>query len=168
MQISFMKFIYTLFLIPFMFAMMGSLVTFSCFASTSDLVVKTDKSDVNYSNNSNQTETGNKQINDTLVSSIATTDKNKGVLIVKVTTINGDEGMNNSSDFIVNVHANNPVPATFKGNLTGTIVELSMGMYSITISSIPSYNTSLSSDCAGGIMKVETAYCNIVNTYIKS
>ncbi|MBA3284440.1 MAG: hypothetical protein H0U27_05195 [Nitrosopumilus sp.] len=62
------------------------------------------------------------QINDTLVSSIATTDKNKGVLIVKVTTINGDEGMNNSSDFVVNAHANNPVPATFKGNLTGTIV----------------------------------------------
>ncbi len=151
-----MKYIYTLFFIPFIYIILGISVITICFGTVTGSNLGTATLDTDNSNVSNQTE---------LVLAI---DKNKGVLIVKVTTINGDEGMNNSSDFIVNVHANNPVPATFKGNLTGTIVELSMGMYSITISSIPSYNTSLSSDCAGGIMKVETAYCNIVNTYIKS
>ncbi|MDQ3084202.1 MAG: hypothetical protein M3Q77_05225 [Thermoproteota archaeon] len=151
-----MKYIYTLFFIPFVYIILGISVITICFGTVTGSNLGTATLDTDNSNVSNQTE---------LVLAI---DKNKGVLIVKVTTINGDEGMNNSSDFIVNVHANNPVPATFKGNLTGTIVELSMGMYSITISSIPSYNTSLSSDCAGGIMKVETAYCNIVNTYIKS
>ncbi len=151
-----MKYIYTLFFIPFVYIILGISVITICFGTVTGSNLGTATLDTDNSSVSNQTE---------LVLAI---DKNKGVLIVKVTTINGDEGMNNSSDFIVNVHANNPVPATFKGNLTGTIVELSMGMYSITISSIPSYNTSLSSDCAGGIMKVETAYCNIVNTYIKS
>ena len=94
-----------------------------------------------------------------------TSDTNKGTLIVNITTINGDEGNNKSSDFTVNIHANNPIPATFKGNSSATDVKLSMGMYSVTISSIPSYNSSLSSDCTGGIMKVETKICNIVNTY---
>jgi len=43
-----------------------------------------------------------------------------------------------------------------------------MGMYSVTTSSIPNYNTSFSSDCNGGIMKVETKNCNIVMTYSKT
>lgn len=95
-----------------------------------------------------------------------TSDTNKGTLIVNITTVNGnEEGNNKSSDFTVNIHANDPIPATFKGNSSGTAVKLSMGMYSVTISSIPNYNSSLSSDCTGGIMKVETKICNIVNTY---
>ena len=97
-----------------------------------------------------------------------TSDTNKGTLIVNITTVNGDEGSNKSSDFTVNIHANDPIPATFKGNSSGTAVKLSMGMYSVTISSIPNYNSSLSSDCTGGIMKVETKICNIVNTYSNS
>lgn len=97
-----------------------------------------------------------------------TSDTNKGTLIVNVTTVNGDEDKNKSSDFTVNIHANDPIPATFKGNSSGTTIKLSMGMYAVTISSIPNYNSSLSSDCTGGIMKVETKTCNIVNTYSKS
>ena len=97
-----------------------------------------------------------------------TSDTNKGTLMVNITTVNGDEGNNKSSDFTVNIHANDPIPATFKGNSSATDVKLSMGMYSVTISSIPSYNSSLSSDCTGGIMKVETKICNIVNTYSNS
>ena len=96
------------------------------------------------------------------------TEGNKGVMIVKVTTLNGENGRNVSSDFIVNIHANDPFPDTFKGNASGTTVKLSMGMYSVTISSIPNYNSSFSSDCNGGIMKVETKNCNIIMTYIKS
>jgi hypothetical protein len=82
-----------------------------------------------------------------------------------MTTINGDKGKNNSSDFTVYIHANDPIPATFKGNSSGTVVKLSMGMYSVTTSSVTNYNSSLSGDCTGGIMKVETKICNIVNTY---
>ena len=89
-------------------------------------------------------------------------------MIVKVTTLNGENGRNVSSDFTVNIHANDPIPDTFKGNASGTTVKLSMGMYSVTISAIPNYNSSFSSDCNGGIMKVETKDCNIIMTYIKS
>ena len=92
-------------------------------------------------------------------------DANKGTLIVNMTTVNGDKGKNNSSDFTVYIHANDPIPATFKGNSSGTVVKLSMGMYSVTTSSVTNYNSSLSNDCTGGIMKVETKICNIVNTY---
>jgi hypothetical protein len=92
-------------------------------------------------------------------------DTNKGTLIVNMTTVNGDKGKNNSSDFTVYIHGNDPIPATFKGNSSGTVVKLSMGMYSITTSSVTNYNSSLSNDCTGGIMKVETKICNIVNTY---
>ncbi|MDN5867648.1 MAG: hypothetical protein L0H55_09655 [Candidatus Nitrosocosmicus sp.] len=92
-------------------------------------------------------------------------DINKGTLIVNLTTVNGDEGKNKSSDFTVNIHANDPIPTTFKGNSSGTAVKLLMGMYSVTTSSIPNYNSSFSSDCTGGIMNVETKTCNIVNTY---
>jgi hypothetical protein len=92
-------------------------------------------------------------------------DTNKGTLIVNMTTVNGDKGKNNSSDFTVYIHANDPIPATFKGNSSGTVVKLSMGMYSVTTSSVTNYNSSLSNDCTGGIMKVETKICNIVNTY---
>jgi len=92
-------------------------------------------------------------------------DTNKGTLIVNMTTINGDKGKNNSADFTVYIHANDPIPTTFKGNSSGTVVKLSMGMYSVTTSSVTNYNSSLSNDCTGGIMKVETKICNIVNTY---
>src|SRR5918993_1992741 len=92
-------------------------------------------------------------------------DTNKGTLIVNMTTVNGDKGKNNSSDFTVYIHANDPIPATFKGNSSGTVVKLSMGMYSVTTSSVTNYNSSLSNDCTGGIMKVDTKICNIVNTY---
>jgi hypothetical protein len=127
-----------------------------------------DRYDDNYSNNSSQTGIGNNFVNKALAALTGTTDKNKGVLIVKVTTDNHDGGMNKSSDFTINVHANDPVPSTFKGNSSGTVVELSMGMYSVTTSSIANYNTTLSTDCTGGIMKVETVNCNIINSYINS
>ena len=130
--------------------------------------VKTNKSVIRHSNDSNPIFSGSKNFNSASNSSALNLDKNKGVLIVKVTTINGDKGINKSSDFTVNVHANNPVPAIFKGNSSGTVVELPMGMYSVTTSSIANYNSSLSSDCAGGIMEVETVICDITNTFINS
>jgi hypothetical protein len=162
------KFIYSLFLISFVFITIGSNVAQSCFGSILNSNLSSYTADERYSNLSNQTEVEDKFSNTTSPAILSTDkDKDNGLLIVKVTTLNGKLGMNTSSDFIVNIHANNPVPESFKGN-SETLVELSMGMYSVTISSLPNYNSSYSGDCTGGIMKVETKICNIVNSYINA
>ena len=164
-----MKFTSKLFLLPFLSVLMTSLVTLTCFGSELDSNLRNDTSTgANFINpNPNQIDLENKRSTDNSSSALGT-EENKGVMIVKVTTLNGENGRNFSSDFTVNIHANDPIPDTFKGNASGTTVKLSMGMYSVTISSIPNYNSSFSSDCNGGIMKVETKDCNIVMTYIKS
>ena len=168
LPISIMRIFYTVFLILLVSNLFCSIAVSSSFGVASDLIVKIDSSDLKYSNNSNLTGMGRNDFNNTLDSSLSNPDNNKGVLIVKVTTVNGNEGMNKSSDFTINIHANNPIPSTFKGNSSGTLVELSMGMYSVTTSSIASYNTSLSGDCTGGIMEVETVNCDIKNIYNNS
>ena len=164
-----MKFTSKLFLLPFLSVLMTSLVTLTCFGSELDSKLRNDTSTgANFSKtNPNQIDLESKRSTDNSSSALGTAE-NKGVMIVKVTTLNGENGRNFSSDFTVNIHANDPIPDTFKGNASGTTVKLSMGMYSVTISSIPNYNSSFSSDCNGGIMKVETKDCNIVMTYIKS
>lgn len=121
------------------------------------------KLDTNTSNEMNHTDQDSNNISSL---AFATSDNNnKGTLIVNVTTVNNELGKNKSSDFLVSMHANEPIPSMFKGNSNGTSVELSMGMYSVTISSIPNYNSYFSEDCYGGIMDVETKFCNITNTY---
>lgn len=153
--------------LPLVSILMASLVTLSCFGSELDAKLKNDTSYGAHFSITNQSDLESKHSTNNL-SSTLTTEQNKGVLIVKVTTINGEYGMNTSSDFTVNIHANDPVPETFKGNTSETVVKLSMGMYSVTTSSTPHYNSSFSSDCNGGIMKVETKYCNIVIAYSQS
>jgi len=146
---------------------MTSLFTLTCFGSELDSKLSNDTyTGTNFSKTSQIELTSKGSINNS--SSALGKEESKGALIVKVTTLNGGQGRNFSSDFIVNIHANDPVPDVFKGNSSGTMVKLSMGMYSATISSIPNYNSSFSSDCNGGIMKVETKDCNIIMTYIKS
>lgn len=172
-QLSIMKFICSLFLISFLFITTGSNIALSCFGSISDSNSSNYTADERFSNLSNQTEEVESKYgnNSTSPATILSTDKNndkeKGLLIVNVTTLNGEMGTNTSSDFVVNIHANNPIPSSFDGN-SETLVKLSMGMYSVTISSIPNYNSSFSGDCAGGIMKVETKICDIVNTYVNT
>ena len=146
---------------------MTSLVTLTCFGSELDSKLRNDTSTGANFSKTNQIDLESKRSTDNS-SSVLGTEENKGVLIVKVTTLNEEQGRNFSSDFTVNIHANDPVPDVFKGNSSGTVVKLSMGMYSVTISSIPNYNSSFSSDCNGGIMKVETKDCNIVMTYFKT
>ncbi|MDR4492017.1 MAG: hypothetical protein R2685_14140 [Candidatus Nitrosocosmicus sp.] len=161
-----MKFVCSLFLISFVFIATGSNIGLSSFGSTSDSNSTNNTSNETVSNLSNQTTDREGKYNNSTSPAILSTDeeKDKGLLIVNVTTINGEIGTNTSSDFIVNIHANNPVPASFNGG-PETLVKLSMGMYTVTISSIPNYNSSFSGDCTGGIMNVETKICNIVNTY---
>ena len=166
-QTSFMKFTSKLFLLPFLSVLMTSLVTLTCFGSELDSKLRNDTTTGANFSKTNQIDLESKRSTDNSSSALGT-EENKGVLIVKVTTLNGEQGRNFSSDFTVNIHANDPVPDAFKGNSSGTVVKLSMGMYSVTISSIPNYNSSFSSDCNGGIMKVETKDCNIVMTYFKT
>jgi len=146
---------------------MASLVTLTCFGSELNSKLKNDISSGSNFGESNPIDLETKPSTDN-VSSALETEENKGVIIVKVITLNGEMGRNFSSDFTVNIHANDPVPDVFKGNSSGTMVKLSMGMYSVTISTTPNYNSSFSSDCNGGIMKVEKKDCNIVMTYTKS
>ena len=163
-----MKFICSLILILSVFITTDSNMVLSCFGSILDSNSINYTAEESISKLSNQTDKEGKLNNNTLPAILSTDgDKDKGSLIVNVTTLNGKMGTNISSDFIVNIHANDPVPASFKGD-SETLVKLSMGMYSVTISSIPNYNSSFSGDCTGGIMKVETKICNIVNTYVNT
>ena len=81
--------------------------------------------------------------------------------------INEGGGNKKPSDFTINIHANDPVPSSFPGNSSGNCVQLHMGMYSITETKQPGYNLTLSGDCSGGMMSVETKNCTITNFYSK-
>ncbi|MDN5868981.1 MAG: hypothetical protein L0H55_16475 [Candidatus Nitrosocosmicus sp.] len=162
-----MKFTSKLFLLPFLPVLVASLLTLTCFGIESDSKLTYDTSAVANFSQTNQINLESKRSSDNSSLALGTEEK-KGVLIMKVTTFNGENGRNFSSDFTVNIHANDPVPDTFKGNTSGTVVKLSMGMYSVTTSSIPYYNSSYSNDCNGGIMTVETKDCKIVMTHSKS
>jgi hypothetical protein len=88
-----------------------------------------------------------------------------GTLIVTKDVINQSGGNNkNPSDFTITVHGNNPSPGSFPGSSSGTAVKLQMGMYSVTETGPLGYNSTLSGDCSGGMMSVETKKCSITNT----
>jgi hypothetical protein len=103
-------------------------------------------------------------------SSSISSDRNesKGWLMVKITVNNEGVGNKKPSDFIINIHANNPSIASFPGSSSGTEIKLGMGMYSVSQSRIPGYISSFSADCFGGIMSVESRNCVITNTYDKN
>jgi Prealbumin-like fold domain len=86
-----------------------------------------------------------------------------GILIVTKKVINEGIGNKKPSDFTVNVHGNDPLPSSFPGNSSGTSVKLQMGMYSVTETGPSGYNSTLSGDCSGGMMSVETKNCTITN-----
>jgi hypothetical protein len=90
-----------------------------------------------------------------------------GTLIVTQKVINEGGGNKKPSDFMINVHGNDPSPSSFPGNSSGTSVKLQMGMYSITETGPSGYNSTLSGDCSGGMMSVETKNCIITNIYSK-
>jgi Prealbumin-like fold domain len=91
----------------------------------------------------------------------------QGTLVVTEKVVNEDGGNKKPSDFTITVHGNNPSPSSFPGSPSGTAVKLQMGMYSVT-QTVPSrYNSTLSGDCSGGMMSVETKNCTITNIYSK-
>ena len=99
----------------------------------------------------------------------AATNKNivQGTLVVTTKVNNEGGGSSQPSDFTIKVHGNNPSNSSFPGNSSGTIIKLDMGMYSVTASGPPFYNSTSSMDCSGAVMSAETIKCEISNTYVK-
>jgi hypothetical protein len=99
----------------------------------------------------------------------AATNKNivQGTLVVTTEVNNEGGGSSQPSDFTIKVHGNNPSNSSFPGNSSGTIIKLDMGMYSVTTSGPPFYNSTSSMDCSGAVMSPETIKCEISNTYVK-
>ncbi len=91
----------------------------------------------------------------------------QGTLVVTEKVVNEGGGNKKPSDFTITVHGNNPSPSSFPGSPSGTAVKLQMGMYSVTQTGPSSYNSTLSGDCSGGIMSVESKNCTITNIYSK-
>ena len=91
----------------------------------------------------------------------------QGTLVVTEKVVNEGGGNKKPSDFIITVHGNNPSPSSFPGSSSGTAVKLEMGMYSVTETGPSDYNSTLSGDCSGGMMSVETKNCTITNVYSK-
>ena len=99
----------------------------------------------------------------------AATNKNivQGTLVVTTKVNNEGGGSSQPSDFTIKVHGNNPSNSSFPGNSSGTIIKLDMGMYSVTASGPPFYNSTSSMDCSGAVMSAETIKCEISSTYVK-
>ena len=91
----------------------------------------------------------------------------QGTLVVTTKVNNEGGGSSEPSDFTIKVHGNNPSISSFPGNSSGTVVKLDMGMYSVTASSPPFYNSTSSMGCSGAVMSSETIKCDIYNTYAK-
>jgi hypothetical protein len=92
----------------------------------------------------------------------------QGTLIVTKKVANEGGGNKKPSDFTITVHGNNPSPSSFPGSPSGAAVKLQMGMYSVTEAGPSGYNSTLSGDCSGGMMSVETKNCTITNIYSKA
>ena len=97
----------------------------------------------------------------------ATNNTVQGTLVVTTKVNNEGGGSSQPSDFTIKVHGNNPSNSSFPGNSSGTIIKLDMGMYSVTASGPPFYNSTSSMDCSGAVMSAETIKCVISSTYDK-
>ena len=97
----------------------------------------------------------------------ATNNTVQGTLVVTTKVNNEGGGSSQPSDFTIKVHGNNPSNSSFPGNSSGTIIKLDMGMYSVTASGPPFYNSTSSMDCSGAAMSAETIKCVISNIYVK-
>jgi hypothetical protein len=98
---------------------------------------------------------------------LSSSNQSQGKLIVINKVVNEGGGNKKASDFIINVHGNDPLPSSFSGSSSGIPVMLHMGMYSVTEKGPPGYNSTLSDDCSGGMMSAETKKCIITNIYSK-
>ena len=105
--------------------------------------------------------------NNVSLSALPSVNPVQGTLIVTEKVVNEGGGNKKPSDFTITVHGNNPSPNSFPGSSAGTAVKLQMGMYSVTEAGPPGYNSTLSGDCSGGMMSVETKNCTITNMLLQ-
>lgn len=84
-------------------------------------------------------------------------------LIVIKHVINNNGGTADANNFTMIVTANNPSPASFSGDESGTTVILNAGAYGVTESGLSGYTQSFSPDCSGSIAVGETKTCTITN-----
>jgi hypothetical protein len=123
------------------------------------------KSAILYVNDINSTETDsmNKK---SLVSDTSfiqqSAGKDQGILRVTVKIVNNPVQLT-PSDVRVTIHGNDPIPSSFRGNISGTLVRLHMGMYSATAIGPAGYAPVFSGDCSGGIMSIEIKKCVITD-----
>jgi hypothetical protein len=117
----------------------------------------------------NQTDPSHIKSTENNIPASSSTNQIHGTLIVTKNVIDqsGGSSKKNSSDFRITVHGNNASPSSFPGSSSGTPVKLQMGMYSVTETGPSGYNSTLSGDCSGGMMSVETKKCTVTNTYSK-
>lgn len=88
--------------------------------------------------------------------------KDQGTLIVTVKIVNKLAKLV-PSDVRLTIHGNDPMPSSFRGNISGTPVRLHMGMYSVTAVGPSGYAPAYSGDCSGGMMSVHTKKCIITD-----
>ena len=87
-------------------------------------------------------------------------------LIVIKHVINDNGGTATAADFTMTVTGNNPSPASFPGDETGTSVALDAGAYSVSESGPPGYAANFDG-CSGSIMLNQTIICTVTNDDIQ-
>jgi hypothetical protein len=85
------------------------------------------------------------------------------ILNVTKIVITDDGGIAIPSDFTITVDGNNPNPAMFAGNSSGTIVSIEPGSYNVTEVGPSGYGQTNSVDCSGTISLGENKTCIITN-----
>jgi len=86
-----------------------------------------------------------------------------GTLNVTKIVITDDGGTAIPSNFTITVNGNNPNPAMFAGNSSGTIVSIEPGSYSVTEVGPSGYGQTNSADCSSTISSGENKTCIITN-----
>jgi hypothetical protein len=122
---------------------------------------------LSYSQQEQEEKTFSNESTQAKATAAATNNTVQGTLVVTTRVNNEGGGSSQPSDFTIKVHGNNPSNSSFPGDSSGTIIKLDMGMYSVTASGPPFYNSTSSMDCSGAVMSAETIKCEISNTYVK-
>ena len=86
-----------------------------------------------------------------------------GNIFIVVKVNNNDGGSASAGDFTVDLMATNPSDSSFPGAVTGTLVTVDPGGYSVSETGPAGYTTFYSADCSSTIAAGETKTCTITN-----
>lgn len=156
-----------LFLPPYLLIVLATLVTYApmLLIEKYTLLVPSYAERPSATDMANNTTDGKRSADNTNM--ITPTNQIHGTLVITKNVINPNNHSSNAkpSDFTITVHGNSPSPSSFQGSSSGTAVKLQMGMYSVTEQGPSGYKSTMSGDCSGGMMSVETKTCKLTNTY---